>query len=568
MYIQTNRKKGKNGKVYESHLLCRKYRDSGKVKTEVVLNLSSLPAESIYAIKTSLKNDGEQMIAIKDINIADSSDFGYAYAIIELMKKLRISETIEKTYKDNPNLIKLLILGKVITRGSKLGIYNWIRRNESIAKLLNIDISVLKLDDLYSALKDIGNIQSKVEQKWNIYNKTKHNEIFLYDITSSYFEGTQNELSAFGYNRDKKKGKMQITIGLITDNEGFPLKIEVFAGNTTDCVTVKDQLKALKDKFEAKKIIMVGDRGMKIKLNLSELSKEEQHGIDYITGLSTTEVRDLLGRDIIQLELFSEELYEVEENGIRYVLSNNPLLKHQKSRTRDQLRGKFELNIYSIKQVFDKRKNQNEINKTRKNDGHKGKLVTSFSTEQIDRYKLRASKLLSKYNMTKFYSIDISEESFILNFNLEEYQKAMALDGKYILTTSVSKDRLDTTEIRNEYKNLQKVEHAFRDMKTDKIEIRPIYHRKKEQTRGHVLLTMFSYAILWSMEQKIHPWLKTNNSLKNENLSFADITDELNGIKLNKICIGNEITQYKCTEQNNTQREILSILDIKLPKSF
>ena len=205
------------------------------------------------------------------------------------MNKLRISNTLEKVLPKHAGLLKAIIIGKIVTRGSKLGIYNWLKRNEKIATKLGVDIATAKVDDLYYALGQASHKQAKIEHKWNIYNKAKHKDVFLYDITSTYFEGTQNELSAFGYNRDKKKGKMQINIGLVTDSEGFPLKIETFKGNVNDHITVINQIKHIKAEVNAEQLIFVGDRGMKIRYNLSEMEEAEKEGINYITGLRSEE---------------------------------------------------------------------------------------------------------------------------------------------------------------------------------------------------------------------------------------------------------------------------------------
>ena len=353
MYLQFNKSKGKNGKTYQSVLLCKKYRDkeTGKPKTEVVLNLSKLDLSNkiITALKTAINKTKGILVDSQDIKIRKTFDFGFIHLIITIMDRLRISETLDKVYGLKSNIIKLMIIGKIVTRGSKLHIFNWIKRNNYLAERLNIDTKKLKVDDLYFELGEFSRMQSKIEKKWNVYHKKRHKNIFLYDITSSYFEGMQNELSAFGYNRDGKKGKKQITIGLITDSDGFPLKIEVFEGNELDYKTVNGQLQALKNELGAETIVLVGDRGMRIRLNLEELSDQEKQNISYISALSTSEIRALINDKLIQLELFSSKLVEIEENGTRYILCNNPILQQEKNQTREALKSKFEQEITLIK---------------------------------------------------------------------------------------------------------------------------------------------------------------------------------------------------------------------------
>ena len=569
MYLQFNKSKGKNGKTYQSVLLCKKYRDkeTGKPKTEVVLNLSKLDLSNkiITALKTAINKTKGILVDSQDIKIRKTFDFGFIHLIITIMDRLRISETLDKVYGLKSNIIKLMIIGKIVTRGSKLHIFNWIKRNNYLAERLNIDTKKLKVDDLYFELGEFSRMQSKIEKKWNVYHKKRHKNIFLYDITSSYFEGMQNELSAFGYNRDGKKGKKQITIGLITDSDGFPLKIEVFEGNELDYKTVNGQLQALKNELGAETIVLVGDRGMRIRLNLEELSDQEKQNISYISALSTSEIRALINDKLIQLELFSSKLVEIEENGTRYILCNNPILQQEKNQTREALKSKFEQEITLIKNSWKKRKNQNLTNIERIKKGDKNKkLVVSFTEKKLDNFKYRATQVSKKYKMSKFYSFTISNDEFKIDYDLQKYQNEKSLDGKYVIESTVSKENMTTKEVREKYKELQNVEHAFRDMKTDKLNIRPIFHVNEAQTRGHVFVCMFSYAIVKELETVIYPWLKTYNKENNSKLSYDDITDELNNIKVSELEIGYSMKKVLVPELNEIQNAMTKLFKLKI----
>ena len=569
MYLQFNKSKGKNGKIYQSVLLCRKFRDkqTGKPKTEVVLNLSKygLDNKIITALKTSINKTKGVLIDSQDIKINKTIDFGFIHLLLTIMDSLRITETLEKSYGSKSNIIKLMIIGKIATKGSKLHIYNWIQRNSYVAERLCIDVKTLKLDDLYFELGELSRMQSKIEKKWNVYHRKRHNDIYLYDITSSYFEGTENALSAFGYNRDGKKGKKQITIGLITDSKGFPLKIEVFEGNEIDHKTVNEQLKAIKEQFGAKSIVMVGDRGMRIRLNLEELPEDEKQNIYYISALTSSEIRALIKDNVIQLELFSKDLVEIEDAGIRYILSNNPILQKEKNKTRDDLKSRFEQEVSLIKRSWDKRRRCNLENVKKIEGGHKNKkLVTAFTEKKLDNYKYRVTAALKKYKMSKFYILTISNPEFKIDYDLEKYQEEKTLDGKYIIESTVSKDNMTTKQVREKYKELQNVEHAFRDMKTDKLNIRPIFHVNEAQTRGHVFVCMFSYAIVKELETAIYPWLKTYNKDNNCKLSYHDIMDELNNIKVSELEIGYQLKKILMPELNAIQSEMIKLFNIKI----
>lgn len=565
MYVQRNKRTGKNGKVYTSTLLCTKYRQDGKIKTKVEANLSHMPEELVLTIENVLKHGKGALVSDESITAKSATNFGLVYLLMHLMAKLRISQTIEKVLPtQQAALLKATIIGKIITRGSKLGIYNWLGRNKNICSQLGVDIEHTKVDHLYSALGQASLLQQKIERKWFLYHKNKHKEIYLYDITSTYFEGRQNELAAFGYNRDKKKGKMQINIGLITDSEGFPLKVEVFEGNINDHTTVQEQIKSIKEEFNTAQVIFVGDRGMKIRYNLEGLDEAGKQGVRYITGLSNQEIRSLIDDNIIQLKLFSNELAEVEYEGERYILSVNAVLQEQELAYLKTMRGIADDEIAEIKASWEKRHRQNTANIQKLKDGHRNKkLVTAFNEKQLDRYKLRIEKILSKRGLQKYYEItEISNQAFVVDFKAERYQQAKQLAGKYVVCTNVEKEQMEKTEVRQQYKNLQHVEHAFRDFKSDNIQIRPVYHRNEAQTRGHVLLSMFSYAIVKEMEDKIFPFLASWNKKTKSKLSFSDILEELKDIKLVKLNLGRNVESIKITELNEVQKQVLKLFNI------
>ena len=565
MYIQRNKSIGKNGKIYRSTLLSHKYRKDGKILTKVLANLSHMSDDLILTIENHLKHGKAALVSTKDIMIKKSIDYGLVFLLIHLMKKLRISQTLEKILPEHASLLKAIIIGKIITRGSKLGIYNWLSRNKNICSGLGIDIENTKVDDLYLSLAHASYSQKLIDRKWFLYNKPKQKEVYLYDITSTYFEGTQNELANFGYNRDKKKGKMQINIGLITDSEGFPLKTEVFEGNVNDHLTVLNQINTIKNEFKTEQVIFVGDRGMKIRYNLDELNESEKKGIHYITGLTRLEIESLLSRNAIQLKLFSNEIADIEYEGERYILSVNADLQTKELLYLKTIRAIVDDEISEVKASWEKRHRQNLENVEKLKNGHKNKkLVTSFNEKKLDNYKLRIERILSKRKMKKYYKIvEISNDGFIIDFQAEKYQQSKNLAGKYVVCTNLKKQQTNKQQVRQQYKNLQNVEHAFRDLKSDHIQIRPVYHRNEAQTRGHVLMSMFSYAIIREMESKIFPFLKLWNKKNNRQLSFHDILAELNDIKLVELNIGRDVNKINVTEPNEIQSQILKLFKMK-----
>ena len=570
MYIQRNISKRKSGKVYKSVLLCHKYREDGKIKTKVLTNLSMLPDEAVLSLENSLKKKTEgTMVLSEDIGVEKVIDYGYVFIILWFLEKLRISELFDKLLPKYSGIIKLIIVGKIMTKGSKLAIFNWVQRNTFLAQKLGVNLKTLKLEDIYQALEVASSFQSKIEHKWNLYNKTRLKEVFLYDITSSYFEGNQNQLAAFGYSRDAKKNKMQVTIGLITDSNGFPLKIEVFKDflrmSKKQChKTVLKQLKDIRENLGAERIIFVGDRGMKIRYNIEQLAESERSKIDYITGLTKDEIKGLVKKEVIQLNMFSKDLAEVSDAEERFILSVNPDLAQKSTHIRTQLRNKFEDEISELKQKWQKRKEQNIANKQKIENGHKNKkLVTEFNSKQIDSYKKRAFEHLKNYKMSSYYSIKIDQKNFVIDFNLTAYNNDKKLDGFYVIATNIKSEKLNTKQVREHYKLLQHVEHAFRDLKTVQLEIRPIFHVKEAQTRGHVLLTMFSYSIIQAIENSIFPLLKEINQKEKEKLSYNDLKDELSEIKIVEISIGRTNKKIEITKLTQRQKTIFKALNIK-----
>ena len=600
MYIVQNKRK-KGGKVYTYTFVVESRWNKEKQRSEkkILANISFLPQRTITTLKNSLQNKKDTVLR-KNIEVERSVDWGYSFVILEIIKRLKIKKVFESSFpNDEQDKVKyaiLMIIGKIVTRGSKLGIVNWIKRNREVALEIGFDREELdKLTEkkLYANQADINSLQNKVQKKWHLYNKKKLDTIYLYDITSFYFEGMENELACFGYNRDKKKGKKIITVGLITDKNGFPLKVQVFKGNTKDEKTVSEQIKDLKEEFKAKKIILVGDRGMKIRLNLKKMEEAKEgssKGVYYITGLTTAEIKTLEENGIIQMSLFDKQLKEIEQDGKRYILCVNPYLKKEKQMLRQTFRIKFEEVLLSVKKSFQREKKRCKANRARiKKEGKNSKnknLKVKLTKKEIASWEYKTRKAQEKYKMQKIYTVTINgkrgKETMNIDFDFSAYEQQGRFDGKYIFETTAPKKELDKEEVRGTYKELQKVEHAFRDMKQSRLNLRPIFHRKEETTRAHVFLGMFSYAIIHEMENRIFPFLahqrennknnksgkdnKNKNKNKNDKdrLSFNDIIEEL---KMIKLCIlsfskTKPDREIRITKLNENQKKILSLLNI------
>jgi transposase len=569
MYIQRNKVKLKNGKEYSSVMLCEKYRIKGdkNPKTRTIVNLSSLPEEVILSIENSLKSKKESVVKTDEIQVEECVDFGYFFVINSLANQLKINDILERTLPAEISpLLKIMITGLLISTNSKLGILNWLRREKYISEIFGVKNRCLTEKDFYNALSELNMRKINIEKKWFRRHNFQGNKIFLYDMTSSYFEGVENELAAFGYNRDQKKGKMQLCVGLVTDNEGFPLKIDVFKGNVVDSQTVEKQIEALRMDFGINDIIFVGDRGMRLRHHIENNEEMQNQNIKFITGLTHAEINNLIEEKKIDISLFDREIAEVYDENYRYVLSVNPDLEHQQKQYLNNKRVYVEKLLDEVSNSWKTRKFKNMENKLKiieKKTKNK-KLKTEFSEKDLDQFKKRVNILLSYTSFAKYFSIEtIDNEKFKIIFNESRFEKDLKLCGKYVVCTNVEKEELTKEEVRSEYKKLQVVEHGFRDLKSDLISIRPIYHRRQETTIGHVLICFFAYAIVKSMEDKIFPFLINYNKSNKTKISFDDVVAELQNVKLCKLKIGQKSSILQFPKLNKLQTEIFKLFNLK-----
>ena len=390
-------------------------------------------------------------------------------------------------------------------------------------------------------------------------------------MTSTYFEGTQNDLAAYGYNRDGKRGKMQMCVGLLSTEDGFPLRIQAFSGNTSDSATVVGQIHSLKEEFGVDEIVFVGDRGMHITYHLENDAEVAEEEIQFITGLTHAQIQTLIAQGGIQLSLFSNDLAEVTVDGKRYILSVNPDLEMKELAWLYSHKERCDALIDNIHKAWAKRCAKNEENRKKKeNSEGKGKyknLKTELSDKDMDVYKRRVEHVVKSCEMTRYYAVElIDNQSFQIQFNTDKFNETRSLCGKYVICSNVPAQDMTAVEIRGQYKKLQNVEHAFRDLKSDNINIRPVYHHHEKQTRGHVLLCMFAYAIIKTLEDKLYPFLKEYNKTNKSKLSFNDLTAELNNIKMCELNIGKGVTYSQISDLTSLQQKILELLNIDIKK--
>jgi transposase len=333
-------------------------------------------------------------------------------------------------------------------------------------------------DDLYGALDWLNENQNRIEDRlFKDRYKNKTPNLFLYDVTSSYFEGQKNELAEYGHNRDGKKGKKQIVIGLLTDDEGYPVSCEVFQGNTQDTQTFKSQVDKVAKRFGIKKVTFVGDRGMIKSAQISELSAEDY----FITALTKPQIEKLLKQGIFQMQLFDKDICEVIEEGLRYVLRRNPI---------------------RAKEIQENR--QSKLAAVKKLCAQKTQYLAEHPRAKVHVAKRKIEQFMAKVKIDKWSKVGVKGRSFKVEINDIELQKVERLDGCYAIKTNLSAEEVTKQTIHDRYKSLAEVEWAFRTMKTTLLHIRGIFVRKANRTRAHVFSIMLAYMIAFELRRLWH----------------------------------------------------------------
>lgn len=475
MYIKTYKRKLKE-KTYKSVYLVESYRENGKVNHRHLANLSRLPKYLLDGLQALIK--GGKIMSTDKLVFTQGKSCGGLIVIKEICKRLGILHALGKN--SQASLALLQIIARVLCQGSRLYIATQWKAQQAIDEILGID--AFNEDSLYANLEWLSENQEKIEEKvFNFrHRETMLKTIYLYDVTSSYLEGTQNELAAYGYNRDGKRGKMQIVIGLLCDEDGYPVSVQVFEGNTQDVATVADQLKKLKERFGVKHVVFVGDRGMIKSASIEEITEKNWH---YITAITKPQIQKLIQQKVFQLELFTDKLIEVKQDDIRYVLHRNPMRAEEISQTR-----------------------QSKIETVKKLMGQKNEYLASHSKASETAALKAIQKKASLLKVMGYLNIQSKERDISIGILHDQIDEDARLDGCYVIKSNLPEDLATAKTLHDRYKDLALVEQAFRTMKQAFEEIRPFYVRKEKRTRGHVLVCMLAYMVIkyvWGQCQEI-----------------------------------------------------------------
>jgi len=531
MYIDTSRIT-RGGKTYTRHLLRESYRANGKVLHRTIANVSHCSEAEIEAIRLALrhKEDLEHLGTIEDaITLKQGLSFGAVWTVYQVARHLGIAKALGTTREGKLALWQ--VMARVIDQGSRLSA---VRLAMAHAACDVLGLGTFDEDALYENLDWLAGAQASGEDRlFAQRTQSKPVNLFLYDVTSSYLEGTQNAFAAFGYNRDGKKGKRQIVIGLLCDEDGHPVSIEVFPGNTQDPHTFASQLAKVKTRFGVHAITFVGDRGMIKGQQIADLA---QQGFHYITAITKPQIEKLLKQGTFQMDLFDQELAEVlTDEGLRYVLRRNPVRVQEVRDTRHAKLATLQAHVAKQNHYLTDHPRANA-------QGAWQKLVARAKTLRI----------------AAWVALTLAERSITLTINEEAQTEAAKLDGCYVLKTDLTPAQAKKELVHDRYKDLASVAHAFRTCKTAHLEVRPLFVRREARTRAHAFVVMLAYQIIQYLSAC---W------------STLDLTVEEGLHALTTLCLvevspTNAPSSHCLPTPRDTIARLLHSADITLPKAF
>jgi len=469
-------------------LLRESFRDGGKVRKRTIANLSHCPPELIEGIRQLVKG-GKVLEELPDFDIVRSLLHGHVVAVLGTLRKVGLDKVIASRRSRVRDRVVAMIVARVIAPRSKLATARGLSDETAFTSLGEmLGVRDAGADELYAAMDWLLPRQERIEDalgKRHLHDGT----LVLYDVTSTYFEGRCCPLARLGHSRDGRKDKLQIVVGLLCDVKGRPVAVEVFEGNVGDPATLASQVDKLRRRFGLRRVVLVGDRGMITDARIREDLREVE-GLDWITALRTPAIRKLLAEGSLQPSLFDErDLMEITSSlypNERLVVCRNPILATRRRRKREDLLAATEKLLAKVAAAVER---------------------AQRPLHGADRIGLRVGKVRDRYKVGKHFRIEITDDSFGYERDEEKIAAEAALDGFYVVRSSLEPGTLEPAQLVSAYKGLAKVERAFRRSKTVDLHLRPIHHRLAERVRAHVLLCMLAYYVEWHMREAWAPIL-------------------------------------------------------------
>jgi transposase len=522
-------------KSYTRHLLRETFREGKKVKHRTIANLSHCSEEEIAAIRLALrhKKDLSELTTTgkgPSFSQKQGLSIGAVWSVYDIARQLGIVDAFGTTREGKLGLWQ--VIARVIDQGSRLSA---VRLAGAHAACDVLGVGRFDEDDLYDNLDWLCEHQASIEDRLfrNLCRTEETPGLFLYDVTSSYFEGTHNELSAFGYNRDGKKGKQQIVIGLLCNESGVPLSVEVFTGNTQDPQTVAPQIRKVAERFGSQEVTFVGDRGM-IKSQQIEQLGSEPYGFHYITAITKPQIETLLKKNVIQMGLFEQKLAEIKTHeGLRYVLRRNPARAEEIKKSRED-----------------------KLNALKKEIAKQNHYLKGHPRSEVKVAVRKVNARSKQLKISDWVLLSASEREITLAIDNNILTEKAKLDGCYVLKTDLSDAAATKETIHDRYKDLALVESAFRTSKTVELELRPIHVRLATRTRGHAFVVMVAYRIVKELFLR---W-------QNMNFTVQEGLNELATLCATQLLVDGAVQINDIPEPRKTLKELLEGANIRLPK--
>ena len=529
MYVARAKWESKNGKVYESVWLRQSYREGGRVKTRNVANLKHCRPEEIEAIELALKYKGDLGVlgSCKEVKLKEGLSVGAVWTVYEVARVLGIEKVLGRSRAGKLALWQ--VLARVLEQGSRLSAVR-LAQLHAACDVLGMRRGFSE-NDLYENLAWLSERQSSIER--GLFSERRGGErpeLFLYDVTSSYLEGQKNAFGEYGYSRDGKRGKKQIVIGLLCDEEGEPVSTEVFKGNTQDPATFGSQLRKAAELFGCERVTFVGDRGMVKSGQVEELAAV---GFHYITAITKPQIETLLKGGIVQMELFDERVCEIEHEGLRYILRRNPTRAAEMAASRADKRAALERLV-----------------------AERNSYLAEHPRAKAATAQTLVSKKIAQLKVERWISVKAEGRTLRLELDENALEQATRLDGCYVIKTDLPKTAAGTQTIHDRYKQLSLVEQAFRTCKTAHLEVRPIFVRNEPSTRGHVLVVMLAYLIRRELSRA---WASFD-------LTVEEALERLKTLCSTKMSVARGASCLRIPTPRPESRRLLKALNIRLPE--
>lgn len=520
-------------------LIRSSYREKGRVKHTTHGRLTGMSLAQLKLLQAAFRGDVIPKDSPEALKTSASKEYGASAALLALVRELGLDRAIYSRREAWVEDLVAMIVGRVVYAGSKLALSNqW--KNTALWELCGVPGPVDVDAHCYAPMDRLLARQGAIE-KTLAAKHLKEGRLVLYDITSSYFEGeyADSELVLFGYNRDGKRGHEQMVVALVCNEEGCPVGVEVFPGNTQDASTVPQKIAHIRQAYGVKEILFVGDRGMITQASAEQVQGVE--GLNLISALTHRQIVELLERKVITPELFDErrilEVIDPQDMRRRYALCRNPQSAQRETATRQRLLDLTRAGLDKI--AHTKRRG---------------------SAEKIG---ARVGRVLQQYKMGKFVTWEVQDGRLHWQFNPERIAAELLLDGCYVICSDVKIEAMSPVDLVAAYKKLRFVETAFRNLKTVQLELRPVFHKTDDRIRAHVFLCVLAYYLQWHMKQRLQPLFDSDGEGKDRQWTFENVIERLMAIRREKVSLaGAEFFQISTPEPD--QQRILDLLGVRL----